>query len=240
MFCIRSITACVVAAVCFLSSSAVFADGRHGGHHGGHSGHHHGGGISFGGFYGGSGYGYGGYYGSRYGGYGYGYPYGSGLGIRIYSSPSYVYPSYSYPSYYSAPTYVTPSYTYPSTQTVIVEKGSAPPDPSYDGGPIVITSPATNEKPVEYSLNSHGFAMKPGQSQTFKHDRHWVVQFDQGGGRGLTKYTLKSGTYKFKQTENGWQLFQAAASVPEPTSASAPPPPAPIDSLEPTLVLPPK
>lgn len=185
-------------------------------HHGGSSHHHHHHGGYYGGYrgysgfgigIGGLGYGYGGYpYG--YGGYGYGgYPYGYGTGY--YSSPSY---------YYS-----TPAYSYPST--VIVNTRPAVPAPTFDHGPIVITAPATNEQPVEYALNGQPFSIKPGQSQKFRHDRDWVVDFDRGNGKGAGKYSLKAGTYKFKRTDNGWELFEAAK--PDPPTDPLPPVPAP-------------
>ena len=201
-----------------------------GGHHGGMSGgtahHHHNGGSYYGGgYYGGSGYSglrFGLGYGSGFGGYGYGgYPYGYGSGL--YSTPRY---------YYSTPTYSVPSYSYPST--VIINSTPAAPAPSFDNGPIVITSPATNDKPIGYSLNGQSFTMKPGQSQKFHHDRDWIVGFDRGDGKGATQYGLKAAAYKFKMTGNGWELFEAAA--PEPPTASSVAPgeaPKPIDLVQP-------
>lgn len=201
-------------------TGSAFAQHRHSGsHHSGGSTHHHhhsGGSSSFRFSYGGFGYGYPSYgfgygYGSypyRYGGYsGYGYG-GSGIGLRIYSTPSYYYttPSYAYPSY-AAPVYSTPS-------TVIVNSAPSIPAPTFDNGPIVITAPASNDKPIEYQLNGQPFTIKPGQSQKFKHDRDWVVEFNRGVGKGTSKYSLKATVYKFKMTDNGWELFEAAK--PEP------------------------
>lgn len=237
-----------------LTGSAFAQHGHGGGHSGGHSGGHHGGGMSGGsmhhgggtthhhggysggsyggGYYGGSGgfnglrigiggLGYGGYGGYGYGGYpGYGYggsPYG--YGSSYYSTPRY---------YYSTPTYSTPSYSYPST--VIINSTPSVPAPSFDNGPIVITAPAANDKPIEYMLNGQPFTIKPGQSQKFNHDRDWIVDFDRGNGKGTGKYSLKAAAYKFKQTSNGWELFEAAR--PEPPADSAPVAPAPIDAIK--------
>lgn len=194
--------------------------GHVGGHHGGWSGgggHHH---HHHGGYYGG---GYGGYYrgysgfgiGLGYGGYGYGgYPYGYGSGA-YYSTPRY---------YYSTPTYVTPSYSYPSN--VIINSTPSVPAPTFDNGPIVIIAPAANDAPVQYTLNGSPFTMKPGQSQKFRHDRDWVIEFDRGEGKGMAQYSLKASAYKFKKTDNGWELFEAAK--PEPPVD----PPAPMDDLK--------
>ncbi len=141
--------------------------------------------------------------GGGYGGYGYGgYP-SYGFGSSYYSTPRY---------YYSTPAYTQPTYSYPST--VIVNSAPSIPAPTFDNGPIVITAPATNDKPVEYLLNGQSFTIKPGQSQKFNHDRDWVVDFNRGEGKGTGKYSLKATTYKFKMTNNGWELFEAAK--PEP------------------------
>ncbi len=196
-----------------------------GGHHSGGGGgmHHSGGGaVHHGGthHYGSGGY-YGGGYGGGYYGGGYGYPgnsywgyggsrygYGSGFGIGIYSTPQ----------YYSAPVYSTPNYSqsYSVPSTVVVT-----PQRVYDNGPIVITSPTTNDKVIDYSLNGNRFTIQPGQSQKFNHDRDWVVDFNRGDGQGAGQYALKSATYKFKQTAKGWELFEAANS---PSSGEPLPP----------------
>lgn len=202
-----------------LTGSAFAQHGHSGGghHHGGMSGgghHHHHGGYS-----GGSSsfrFGYGGYgypsYGYGYGGYPYGY--GSGFGLRIYSTPRY---------YYS-----TPGYSYPGT--VIINSTPSVPAPTFDNGPIVIIAPATNNKPIQYMLNGQSFTMKPGQSQKFRHDRDWIVEFDRGDGRGSAQYSLKASAYKFKQTNNGWELFEAAK--PEPPTDSVPVAPVPMDDIK--------
>jgi len=230
------VKAWILSAVCVLSlTNASFAD-----HHGG--GHHHGGGGSGvffrGGFLGGgfgypgySGFGYGGYpYGYGYGyGPGYGYGYGPGLGIGISSAPRY---------------YSTPVYAYPST--AIVGSRPAVSQPTFDNGPIVITNPAANDQPVDYTLNGLRFSIKPGQSQKIIHDRDWIVDFSRGDGKGSAQYALKSATYKFKPTDKGWELFEAANSQPAagPQSVAEPTPAAPNPAADltpaedPTTVVP--
>ncbi|MBC7820151.1 MAG: hypothetical protein IAG10_24980 [Planctomycetaceae bacterium] len=217
--------------VSILAGSA-FADHRRGGsgyRGGGSSRNYRGysGGSSFrfgyGGF-GNRGFGYGypsyGYGGSRFG-YGYG-GYGSGFGLGIYSTPRYYYST----SGYTYPSYSAPTYSYPST--VIINSTPSVPAPSFDNGPIVIMSPATNDQPIDYLLNGQSFSIKPGQSQKFKHDRDWIVDFDRGNGKGTGKYTLKATIYKFKMTANGWELFEAAKPEP-PTENTVPRAPVPMD-----------
>lgn len=225
MFGIRSLIACTVAAVCLLGPSDTQAQWR-GGRGGGNNFSFGFGNGGFGASYGRGGYGggYGGWGGRGFGGWGnrgwggngwYGSNYNSGYYGSNYYYPSY---GYSYPTY-TSPTYVTPSYSYPSTTIV----DNSAPSPVFDGGTIVILAPASNERSVEYTLNDNNYSMRPGQSQTFRHDRHWVVQFDSGTGRGPMQYTLKAGTYKFKQTADGWQLFSSSTPSPTPEPVSGGP-----------------
>jgi hypothetical protein len=225
---LKSLLGIVVA--CGLSQTAFAGHGHGGGHHhhgGGHYGgghHHHHGGWGFGGWgYPGYGYGYGsgfslyigsGYPSYGYGNYGYGpygyggYGYGGyGLSPYDYSTPSY----YSVPQthYYGPPSYSSPTYNYsPTSQSVPVPSRSTPSTRSFDRSPIVLTNPATNDKPVAYSLNGHRYTMSPGQSQKFTHDRDWIVEFGRGNGQRSAKYGLKSAAYKFKPTAHGWELFE--------------------------------
>ncbi len=206
-----------------------------------HHHHHHGGGGYYGGGYGGGFYGRGYGYPNSYWGYGgTRYRSGSGLSIGIYSAPQYyVTPQYySTPQYVPAPVYSTPSYSPSYSAPSPVD---AAPQRVYDNGPIVITSPTTNDKAVDYSLNGTRFTIEPGQSQKFKHDRDWIVEFNRGSGRGTGEYVLKSATYKFKQTANGWELFEAASSpaVREPLPpADDPIGPAPKPAPDPTTARP--
>lgn len=186
------------------------------------------------------------YGGGLYPGWSYGYPYSYGYGgigpsvsLRVYSGPSYyrpytssVYPVGVDPVYIqSRPNYVVAPTTIETTREVILES-ERPAEPT-DGGPIVIYCPAESTGSVSYTINGHRFTMKPGQSQKFTNDRRWIVEFDQGAGRGLTKYTLNSGHFKFKQTPAGWDFVQTL-TPPESGKESAPPPP--MDTPNPLLL----
>ena len=41
----------------------------------------------------------------------------------------------------------------------------------------------------------------------------WIVDFNRGDGMGMGQYTLKSNTYKFKQTARGWELTVVEATL---------------------------
>lgn len=159
------------------------------------------------------------YIGPGYGGYGYG-GYGRGWGGYYggYGS-GYYSPGYYYGQTYSSPYYYTPGQVY-SDSTIMTPDPQAP---IFDGGSIVLTNPATNTETVAYALNGQPFVIKPGQTQRFIHDRDWVVEFDRGVSNNIARYGLKSSRYKFKQTSNGWELFEQAES--RPSAGALPPPP---------------
>lgn len=214
------------------SAFASHGHGGGGGHHGGggHVGGHHGGWSGGGGSHH---HHHGGYYGGGYGGYYRGYSgFGIGIGGLGYGYGGYPY-GYGSGYYYSTPRYYysTPTYSYPST--VIINSTPSVPAPVFDNGPIVILSPAANDKPIEYLLNGQSFTIKPGQSQKFNHDRDWIVDFDRGNGKGTGKYSLKASTYKFKMTDNGWELFEAASPEPPASAANQGEEPKPIDVVKP-------
>ena len=175
------------------------------------------GGYGYGRGYGG--YGYGGGYGPGWGGGYYG-GYGRGWGGGYYGGygSGYYSPGY-YGQTYSSPNYYTPSQVY--TDSTVAPSG--PQSPTFDGGSIVLTNPATNTETIEYGLNGQTFSMKPGQTQRFTHDRDWIVEFDRGVSNNVARYGLKSTSYKFKRTSNGWELFEQADS--RPAAGALPPPP---------------
>ena len=61
--------------------------------------------------------------------------------------------------------------------------------------------------------------MKPGTVQKFTNDRTWTIEASLGSGV-LTKYTLATGNYKFKQTETGMSLY-TTQDTPEAPPATA-------------------
>ncbi|MBC7818291.1 MAG: hypothetical protein IAG10_15500 [Planctomycetaceae bacterium] len=225
----------VVAVVSSLVASTAQADSRRGGgsRGWGGGGSRGWGGIGIGGSgfqlnIGRGGYGYGRGYGG-WGGYGGGYNrgwgggyYGGGYGSGYYS-PGYYGQTYSSPNYYYAPSQVY-------TDSTVVPSG--PQAPTFDGGSIVLTNPATNTETIEYGLNGQAFTMKPGQTQRFTHDRDWIVEFERGVSNNVARYGLKSTSYKFKRTSNGWELFEQADSRPTAGALSPPPTNDPVRSAE--------
>ena len=175
----------------------------------------------------------GGFYGpGYYGGYGYSGYYGP----RVYGGTT-----------YDSSPYYTPSQVYSGSTVVSPAIPFGPAAPMFNGGVVVLMNPATNPDSVEYLLNGEQFVMRPGQSQRFAHDRDWIIDFDRGDGSNFARYGLKSATYKFKPTANGWELFEQAESRPAPgtvppaTALPAKPvnPPQPADEPRPRDLVPP-
>ena len=77
---------------------------------------------------------------------------------------------------------------------------------------------------MKYALNGTAYSIKPGYSQSIQNDRAWTVEFGPGGSAGNVRYSLQTGTYKFKVTEAGWNLFR---SQEQPRVAEIPPAPVP-------------
>jgi hypothetical protein len=152
--------------------------------------------------------------------------YGPGLGqsnYGYYNSRPYV-----QPYIYSQPTIVVPQQVYvdPSYSYIPVE-------PRYDGGEILLFNPSGSDGTVDYALNGYRYVIKPGESQKFRHDRHWVIAIPRGAaGNSEALYTLSTGRYTFKKSDKGWDVVSVEESTPvaQPTDGRpAPPAPTPID-----------
>lgn len=206
---ISGVTAIAIAA--FVPQQADAQHHHHGGGH--HGGGHHGGGHFGGGYYGGHHHHSLGHLHLGYGGYGtYGY------------YPSYYYPTYgsgyvsSGVNYYTPPTViqnVVPSNTVPYAMPIGVTS---------TGGTIRIVNPSDSGGEVNYTLNGTPYSIKPGHAQTIQNDRLWTVAFGSGGAAGNVRYSLQPATYKFKVTDDGWNLFKAQEQT---NVANNPLPPAP-------------
>jgi hypothetical protein len=92
------------------------------------------------------------------------------------------------------------------------------------GLPIVLLN-ADSEDSIQYRLNGSEQEMPAGYQQLLAGDTTWLVEFDRGGEFGMANYKLTSGTYRFKVTDRGWELFRknekAKAAVPQPAIEEA-------------------
>jgi len=75
-------------------------------------------------------------------------------------------------------------------------------------GPIKLSNPKKNSVALNYTLNGHSYSIQPGHSQALGAGSVWTIQFDRGGSFGQARYSLSSGTYTFKATDKGWDLYR--------------------------------
>jgi len=150
----------------------------------------------------------------------------------------YSYPSYGYSNGYYAPSYSqgtviysTPTYSSPVVTSTVTP--NAPILRSGSGGDIVIENLNENGTAINYSLNGNNYTIQPGQTQRITNDRQWVVEFDRGTGQGTGRYTLSEGRFKFKSTDQGWELVRAVDQ--SATTQSTAKPPLPDPNLQPEL-----
>ena len=149
------------------------------------------------------------YGGGLYSGFGFGSGYyGNGYG---YGSPY-----YNQPAVQSYPVYTTQQYTGSTPQYVP------------DGGEIVLFSLSNATTDISYTLNGTPYTMKPGSVQRFTNDRQWTIEFPfTSNGPASLRYTLVTGSYKFKPSGSGMGLFQTQDSPDAPTPETLAPAPIP-------------
>lgn len=66
---------------------------------------------------------------------------------------------------------------------------------------------------VSYNLNDQPFQMEPGYRQELPGGRAWTATFDRGGSFGQASYSLSDGTYEFRATDQGWELYRQDIAV---------------------------
>ncbi|MCC9630278.1 hypothetical protein LOC68_17930 [Blastopirellula sp. JC732] len=72
---------------------------------------------------------------------------------------------------------------------------------------VVLRNSKSSQGSVSYVVNSkYSYEMQPGHIQSLGNGP-WTVAYDRGGSFGEAKYTLDKGTYEFRPSENGWNLY---------------------------------
>ncbi len=90
-----------------------------------------------------------------------------------------------------------------------------------DPQPIVITllNPAETRAPVNYNMGDTLYTLEAGQSAGHGSDTQ-VITFDRGASFGEARYTLAPGTYRFVNTDHGWDLKTVTYAVAGDNTAS--------------------
>lgn len=104
------------------------------------------------------------------------------------------------------------------------------------GAIIRIVNPADSGGDVNYMLNGTPQTIKAGSTQTLQNDRLWTLEFGSGGPAGNLRYSLYNGTYKFKVTETGWNLFKSQDQAAVNTIPPAPIPQPDVNGPRPGIV----
>ena len=79
-------------------------------------------------------------------------------------------------------------------------------DPATDNA-ILLINPASSKVTINYNVDGSPFKMEPGFTQTLNSKSGRLVEFDRGLQFGKASYSLQKGTYKFKMTNKGWELY---------------------------------
>ncbi|HET6883710.1 MAG TPA: hypothetical protein VFI31_26385 [Pirellulales bacterium] len=91
------------------------------------------------------------------------------------------------------------------------------PLPDAEGAPqrsgTLIFNPRKHGETIRYVLNGEEYIMRPGTSQRLRTGQQWVIEYDRGANAGVSRYTLRDGTYVWTPTERGWQLYKQRYDV---------------------------
>jgi hypothetical protein len=90
-----------------------------------------------------------------------------------------------------------------------------------DPRPIVVTllNPAETHAPVNYNVGGTPYTLEAGQSAGHGEETQ-VIAFDRGGSFGEARYTLAPGTYRFVNTDHGWDLNTVTSEIAGDSSGS--------------------
>jgi hypothetical protein len=72
---------------------------------------------------------------------------------------------------------------------------------------LVLVNPAGSLGTIHYLVNGHSFSMPAGHSQHLPAGREWRVHFHRGGNLDDVEMVLRTGTYEFRSSDAGWQLW---------------------------------
>jgi hypothetical protein len=76
---------------------------------------------------------------------------------------------------------------------------------------VLILNPADSRGTINYNINGNHYVAEPGMKQklpALPRGRAWTIEYHRGEQFGPARYKLQPGTYQFKPTELGWQLYR--------------------------------
>lgn len=81
---------------------------------------------------------------------------------------------------------------------------------------VLIINPPESQGTINYNVNGNQYESQPGMIQklaALPDGRAWKIDYDRGGNFGPATYSLTTGTYRFRPTDRGWQLFRLRYEV---------------------------
>lgn len=102
--------------------------------------------------------------------------------------------------------------TVPSNSVPSSSFRQSPPQ-NFSNRPIKIVCPDQYDGTVGYLLNDYTYHIRPGESQRLTEDRSWTIRFDRGGDFGTASYRIRPGTYTFRPSDRGWELYRSGDFV---------------------------
>ncbi|HEU5115814.1 MAG TPA: hypothetical protein VFT74_03985 [Isosphaeraceae bacterium] len=160
-------------------------------------------------------------------------------------------PHPSYPGYYYYPSNPGQLYTLPGQQTAATTPSATTANlttttytaPASNTTPTASASPsASNPTPparrvsvsvinpddygvdLKFTADGKSYSLPSGYTQNLDLTSTSVIAFDRGSQFGNARYTVSNGSYEFKYTEHGWDLYKKPVSNPVPNTASNPVP----------------
>ena len=98
-------------------------------------------------------------------------------------------------------------------------QGDKPPAPVVT---VRIVNPTSTQTTLNYSIDGQLYHLEPGQSQDVNAAPDATIEFGRGQDLGVARYGLRSGTFSFKSTSNGWDLDPAENLAVRPAPSPSP------------------
>ncbi len=122
---------------------------------------------------------------------------------------------------------VPPTYVGPPAQGSSPISGIVPANPvTFNVGPplktitVYISNPGDTGVPINFAVDGTAYNVPSGYTQRLVGTASSIVEFDRGDLFGDGRYRLTDGSYEFRYTDKGWELYKRPANPPVPSSVS--------------------
>ncbi len=134
----------------------------------------------------------------------------------------------------------------PTPATYVGPPGTGPVPPTYVGSPapgglasaatanpvtfnispafktitVLISNPADTGVPINFAVDGTAYNVPSGYTQKLVGTTTSIVEFDRGDLFGDARYRLADGSYEFRYSDKGWELYKKPVNPPVPSNAS--------------------